>query len=43
VLGLASEPQEAADALEDAVALYERKGNVVSAAKTRAELEQLGD
>ena len=41
VLGLAGKPKEAATALEEAVALYERKGNVVSAAKTRALLEDL--
>ncbi len=32
---------EAATALEEAIALYERKGNVVSAAKARAMLEEL--
>ena len=34
-------PAEAADALEEAVALYERKGNVVSAASTQALLAEL--
>ena len=42
VLRLAGEPAEAAAALEEAVALYERKGNVVSAAKARAALDELG-
>jgi class 3 adenylate cyclase/tetratricopeptide (TPR) repeat protein len=35
VLRLAGRPEEAATALEEAVALYERKGNVVSACKAR--------
>ena len=41
VLRLAGRPEEAASALEEAVALYERKGNVVSAAKARALLEEV--
>ena len=41
VFRLAGKPAEAAAALEDAITLYERKGNVVSAAKARALLERL--
>jgi len=41
VLRLAGRPTEAATALEEARSLYERKGNVVSAAKARAMLEEL--
>jgi class 3 adenylate cyclase/tetratricopeptide (TPR) repeat protein len=40
VLRLAGRPHEAIPALEEAVALYERKGNVVSAAKARALLQE---
>jgi DNA-binding SARP family transcriptional activator/tetratricopeptide (TPR) repeat protein len=41
VLRLAGRPTEAMDALEEALGLYERKGNVVSAAKARALLAEL--
>ena len=41
VLRLSGQPEEAASALEEAVGLYERKGNVVSAAKARALLDEL--
>jgi hypothetical protein len=41
VLCLAGKPEDAASALNEAVALYERKGNVVSAARARALLEEL--
>jgi DNA-binding SARP family transcriptional activator len=41
VLQLAGKPEEPASALEEAVALYERKGNVVSADRSRALLEEL--
>jgi tetratricopeptide (TPR) repeat protein len=41
VLQLAGKPEEAASALEEAVVLYERKGNVVSADSARALLEEL--
>jgi tetratricopeptide (TPR) repeat protein len=41
VLHLAGKPEEAAAACEKAVALYEHKGNVVSAAKARATLADL--
>jgi tetratricopeptide (TPR) repeat protein len=43
VLALAGRPDEAADALEQAVALYERKGNVVMAERTRTRLAELQD
>ncbi len=33
--------EEAATALEEAIALYERKGNVVSAARARALLDEV--
>ena len=42
VLRLAGRAGEAAAALEEAIELYERKGNVVSAAKARAALDDLG-
>jgi hypothetical protein len=38
---LAQRPDEAIPALEEAVALYEQKGNEVSASKARALLGQL--
>jgi DNA-binding SARP family transcriptional activator/class 3 adenylate cyclase len=41
VLRVAGRSQEAASALEDAVALYERKGNIVSSEKARALLAGL--
>ena len=41
VLSLAGKSQEAAEALEQALALYERKGNLVMAARTRDRLEAL--
>jgi hypothetical protein len=41
VLGLAGRGEEAAGALEEAIALYERKGNVVSAARAKALLGEL--
>jgi tetratricopeptide (TPR) repeat protein len=41
VLRLAGRREEAASALEEAVALYERKENSVSAAKARALLENV--
>jgi len=41
VLRLADRPQEAATALDQAVQLYERKGNVFSAGRTRALLDRL--
>jgi tetratricopeptide (TPR) repeat protein len=41
ILTLAGKPENAATALDEAVALYERKGNVVSAAKARALLVEL--
>jgi tetratricopeptide (TPR) repeat protein len=41
VLRLADRPTEATSALEEAIALYERKGNVVSAASTQALLAEL--
>jgi tetratricopeptide (TPR) repeat protein len=41
VLRLAGRPAEAADALGEAVALYERKGNVVAARKARATLAEV--
>ena len=37
----AGRPAEAAVALEEALALYERKGNVVSAGKTQTLLDEL--
>jgi tetratricopeptide (TPR) repeat protein len=43
VMRAAGRPAEAAVALEEALALYERKGNVVSAAKARAALDELPD
>jgi tetratricopeptide (TPR) repeat protein len=43
VLSLADRPTEAAAALEQALARYERKGNLVSAQRTRARLAELGD
>ena len=42
VLELAGRPTEAGPYVEQAVALFEQKGNVVSAARGRAELERLG-
>jgi hypothetical protein len=41
VLALAGRPSEAVPALEEAVRLFEHKGNVVSAAKARALLAEL--
>jgi len=41
VLQLAGRPTEAAEAAEEAGSLYEKKGNVVSAARTRALREEL--
>ncbi|HEX9416776.1 MAG TPA: adenylate/guanylate cyclase domain-containing protein [Gaiellaceae bacterium] len=41
VLSLAGRPQEAAEALEQALARYERKGNVVMAGRTRDRLSAL--
>ncbi|HET9309772.1 MAG TPA: adenylate/guanylate cyclase domain-containing protein [Actinomycetota bacterium] len=41
VLGLAGRPDEAATALEEALALYERKGNVVMAGRVRDRLAML--
>jgi tetratricopeptide (TPR) repeat protein len=41
VLALADRPQEAAGALEQALARYERKGNVVMAKRARARLAEL--
>jgi hypothetical protein len=41
VLSVAARPREAATALEQAIQLYEQKGNVVSAAKARSELEAI--
>ena len=41
VLALAGRPEDAAEALEQALARYERKGNVVMAARTRDRLERL--
>jgi ATP/maltotriose-dependent transcriptional regulator MalT len=43
VLGLAGKTDEAAASLEEAVALFEQKGDVVSAARGRAALSALGD
>jgi hypothetical protein len=40
-LRLAGEPAEAASALEEALALYERKGDVVSAGKAQTLLDEL--
>jgi tetratricopeptide (TPR) repeat protein len=42
VLARAGRPNEAATALRDAISLYERKGNIVSAARTRQTLDSLG-
>jgi tetratricopeptide (TPR) repeat protein len=41
VLSLAGRPQEAAEALEQAFARYERKGNLVMAGRTRERLQEL--
>jgi tetratricopeptide (TPR) repeat protein len=41
VLQLADRPQEAVTALERAVQLYEQKGNIVSAARARSQLEEI--
>ena len=41
VLGLAGLPHEATPVVEEALRLYEQKGNVVSAGKSRAVLEEL--
>jgi hypothetical protein len=41
VLRRAGRPAEAVNGLEEAVGLYERKGNVVSAAKARVMLAEL--
>ena len=43
VLSLAGHPKEAAAALEQALARYERKGNVVSAQRAQARLAELQD
>jgi alkanesulfonate monooxygenase SsuD/methylene tetrahydromethanopterin reductase-like flavin-dependent oxidoreductase (luciferase family) len=40
-LSLAGRPEEAAEALEQALARYERKGNVVMAGRTRDRLKAL--
>jgi DNA-binding SARP family transcriptional activator len=42
ILRLAGHPGEAKPAAEEAIRLYEQKGNVVAAAKARAQLEALG-
>jgi hypothetical protein len=42
ILRLAGRPGEAGSAVEGAIRLYEQKGNVVAAAKARAQLEALG-
>jgi tetratricopeptide (TPR) repeat protein len=42
ILALAGRPEHAVPALEEAVSLYERKGNVVSAARARAQLQAIG-
>jgi hypothetical protein len=42
VLKLADRPEEAAAAAEEALRLYERKGNVVSAGSARMLLAELG-
>jgi tetratricopeptide (TPR) repeat protein len=42
VLDRAGRASEAATALRDAIAQYERKGNIVSAARARATVERLG-
>ena len=42
VLDRAGRASDAATALRDAIALYERKGNVVSADRARTTLERLG-
>ena len=41
VLEVAGKPDEAKAALEQALALYERKGNLVMAERTRAKLAEL--
>ena len=41
VLALADRPREAADALEQALARYDRKENLVMAARTRTRLAEL--
>ena len=41
VLSLAGRPEEAAEALEQALERYERKGNLVMAERTRARLAEL--
>jgi len=42
VLSLATRPQEAAHAQEQALVCYERKGNLVSAERARSRLTELG-
>jgi tetratricopeptide (TPR) repeat protein len=42
VLAHAGRPTEAANALRDAIVLYERKGNIVSLARARQTLDSLG-
>ena len=42
VLDRAGRVSDAAAALRDAIALYQRKGNVVSAARAHTSLERLG-
>jgi hypothetical protein len=41
VLVIAERPRDAASALEQAIRLYELKGNALSAKRTRARLESL--
>jgi len=43
VLDLAGDAEAAAAAVQDAIRLYERKGNVVSAARAHSQLEGLRD
>jgi hypothetical protein len=43
VLLLAGKPDKAAAALEQALARYERKGNVVKAGRARARLADMGN
>jgi hypothetical protein len=42
ILLLAGRPGEVGPAVEEAIRLYEQKGNVVAAAKARTQLEALG-
>ena len=41
VLEMSGRPQEAADAVEDAIALYARKGDIVAVERARAQLAEL--